>query len=227
MSSKNFNLEPKRAISIGANVALGAVGIGLARRNRRLSRQLAATETTLETEKQNGKHDAKTGLLLYPAFEEEVVKRTGSSARAADADRTHAMVLLDLDDFKAWNTRLTHPRTDREALLPVAAVMKSLLRPDSDLASRFGGEEFALFLSDTDKEGARTVCEKVQGQINSIHPDINSPDTLGATMAYTTFSQGTYQYNLEDLTTDLSEQLLLAKEIPGKNQIVPLAPAAA
>ncbi len=190
-------------------------------REQRIKKRL---EQKLEREHQNGRHDPKTKLLWYPGFEEEVIKRTGSTARAADAGKTHALILLDLDDFKQWNNKLTYTGNDRRTLLPTAALLSNIVRPDSDLVSRFGGEEFAVYLSETDEEGAALVAERIQGEINAIRPDENSTDRLGATMAFMTFRQGDYPETLEGPMEYLSAQIIAAKEIEGKNQIIPASP---
>lgn len=211
--------DPEMAASIpeivsysvaGAGVALGGIAFALSRKIERLK----------ERYRQRDMIEPKTGLLNAKAFESEFKLRTGQTKRAADQGRIHGIIFGDIDDFKALNTDLTHPVTDKVALLPVAEILKQSVRPDSDVVSRFGGEEFALLLCDTDLEGTLSVGRNVQGQVNAIHPDSNQPDRhLGMTLAYTTFPQG---MALDGLLEKLSARVTEAKQVPGKNQLVGL-----
>jgi diguanylate cyclase (GGDEF)-like protein len=79
------------------------------------------------------------------------VRRTGESL---------ALILIDIDDFKALNDRHGHAAGDT-VLREVAVVMNSLLR-EMDVLARYGGEEFALVAGQTDLEGARALSEKIR-----------------------------------------------------------------
>lgn len=71
-----------------------------------------------------------------------------------------AVVLFDLDHFKAYNDEHGHLAGDA-ALARMGAVLRRAIRGD-DLAFRYGGEEFLLLLPDTDLDGARHVAERVR-----------------------------------------------------------------
>jgi diguanylate cyclase (GGDEF)-like protein len=157
--------------------------------------------------------EPKTRLLTYPAFINEVDGRTALSGRESDVGRSHGLVLADIDDFKKWNERLTHPGADERALLPVADV----LRHATDLACRFGGEEFLFYVGEVDLEGLKVVCERIRERINEIQPDEQSPDQLRLTMAYGLFEQGT---DFQALVPKLSAKVLEGKKDPAKNLII-------
>lgn len=230
MRTSRHNLEPTRVASTALKMAAGGVGVGLVMRRQhqqaqqRLAREadqrVASVEEKLAKEKEDSKLDPKTKLLNWNAFETEIIKRTGSTEREADQDKVHVLALLDLDDFKAWNTRISHRAADKKALIPTANILRDGMRPDGDLAGRLGGEEFVLFLGETDAEGAAVVCERDQASINELQPDENAPDRLGATIVYTTFRQGDYPESLDSIMNYLSETLHVAKKSEGKNQIV-------
>ena len=74
-----------------------------------------------------------------------------------------ALLLIDLDDFKAFNDRHGHSAGDR-ALRGVARVIESSLR-QVDLAARYGGEEFAVILIDADEAGANEAAERIRNGI--------------------------------------------------------------
>lgn len=78
-----------------------------------------------------------------------------------------ALLLIDVDFFKAYNDHYGHPAGD-EALRKIAAIVGGgALRP-GDLATRIGGEEFAVILPMTFLSGARAVAERIQQGIRDI-----------------------------------------------------------
>ncbi|BAC08476.1 diguanylate cyclase domain-containing protein [Thermosynechococcus vestitus] len=75
-----------------------------------------------------------------------------------------SLIMLDIDCFKAYNDHYGHLQGD-EILKQVARILESHLQRAGDLATRFGGEEFALILPDTDQRGAIHIVEKIQGAL--------------------------------------------------------------
>jgi len=74
-----------------------------------------------------------------------------------------SVVFIDIDHFKRFNDKFGHPEGDK-VLTKVATRLKSELPPGASL-SRYGGEEFALVLSDTDSAGALKVAENLRQAI--------------------------------------------------------------
>lgn len=85
--------------------------------------------------------------------------------RAADRDEAFSLLLLDIDHFKSVNDRRGHPAGDA-ALRTVAHVLQRVLamtrQSDQPLASRYGGEEFAILLPATDGPGAGRIAESIR-----------------------------------------------------------------
>lgn len=75
-----------------------------------------------------------------------------------------SLVLLDVDNFKAFNDEHGHPAGD-VCLQAVAGAVRSETRRPADLPARYGGEEFAMILPTTDLQGARGVAENVRTAI--------------------------------------------------------------
>jgi diguanylate cyclase (GGDEF)-like protein len=75
-----------------------------------------------------------------------------------------ALILCDVDDFKAYNDRYGHQAGD-ECLKQIAAVLGSCCRRPADMAARYGGEEFALILPDTELNGAAHVAEAARDAV--------------------------------------------------------------
>jgi diguanylate cyclase (GGDEF)-like protein len=90
--------------------------------------------------------------FLHERMGEEVV-------RSQRGRRPLSVLMLDLDDFKLVNDTFGHLFGDR-VLTWAAEVIRSTLRL-SDIAARYGGDEFALILPDTDADEARRAAERI------------------------------------------------------------------
>jgi diguanylate cyclase (GGDEF)-like protein len=101
--------------------------------------------------------DDLTGLKNRRAFEERLAFEF-SMARRKRRDLT--VVLVDADDFKRVNDRLGHSAGD-SVLQQVARVLQATVRL-TDLATRFGGEEFAVILPENDEPSSLLWCARLQ-----------------------------------------------------------------
>lgn len=101
--------------------------------------------------------------LYNSRYLNQVLRR--ESKRASRSGRPLSLVFLDLDGFKGVNDRYGHLAGSR-ALVEAAGVIRGSAR-ETDVAARFGGDEFAIILPDTGSEGAeavaRRVCERIAG----------------------------------------------------------------
>jgi diguanylate cyclase (GGDEF)-like protein len=104
--------------------------------------------------------DQLTGLGNRRAFDEMV---DAEIARAERTERPLSVVVGDLDDFKVINDEHGHLAGD-DCLRQVAAVVRSeVRRPDA--CFRWGGDEFALLLADTDLAEACAIARRIQGAV--------------------------------------------------------------
>lgn len=87
--------------------------------------------------------------------------------RASSDARSLAIVLIDIDYFKAYNDRYGHQAGD-EALRRAAQAIQRCARRSLDLVARYGGEEFGVLLFDTGREGAATLAEAMRGAVQSL-----------------------------------------------------------
>ncbi|MFP5260217.1 MAG: diguanylate cyclase [Acidobacteriota bacterium] len=84
------------------------------------------------------------------------------------------LALADIDYFKGYNDAYGHLVGD-ECLKAVAASLAGVLRRPGDLAARFGGEEFAVVLEDTNLTGALHVAETMRAVVEALSlPHVNS-----------------------------------------------------
>jgi diguanylate cyclase len=81
------------------------------------------------------------------------------------AQQPLALIIADVDEFKAYNDFHGHLEGDR-CLQQVSEVLKSVIRRPTDLLARYGGEEFVLLLPGTPIEGAQVLAERIQTAMN-------------------------------------------------------------
>ena len=106
--------------------------------------------------------DELTGLKNRRAFDERLVYEFALARRNG---RALSIAILDADNFKMINDELGHPAGDA-VLQTLSRVLKGMVR-ETDLPVRFGGEEFAVILPDTDEKNALGWCERTQHALAS------------------------------------------------------------
>lgn len=157
--------------------------------------------------------DRLTGLGNRAYFEERFAAELARGRRSREP---FVLVLFDLDHFKRFNDRFGHDAGDG-ALKAVARVMTEQSRKE-DVLARWGGEEIALVLPDTDLEGARGKAERIRERLDGETLDI------GSQRASITVSAGVAAYpddgeDLETLFAAADRRLLTAKRT-GRDRIV-------
>jgi len=116
--------------------------------------------------------DGLTGLINRRHFDELFLTEWNRSKRNKTA---LAILLIDIDHFKAYNDFLGHLAGD-DCLKLVAQSLNSTLKRIADKSARYGGEEFVILLPETDIPGANTVAEALRQNIESLqlpHPGAN------------------------------------------------------
>ncbi|HEX5805861.1 MAG TPA: bifunctional diguanylate cyclase/phosphodiesterase [Macromonas sp.] len=114
-------------------------------------------------------HDPLTGLHNRRYFNEMLDYEVGRSRRHS---HEFSLLMLDLDDFKDVNDTWGHPCGDM-VLRRIAESLQAETRV-GDLSARLGGDEFILMLTETGREGAQVVAEKLRRRLKDngyIAPD--------------------------------------------------------
>ncbi|MCA9311216.1 MAG: diguanylate cyclase [Phycisphaerales bacterium] len=106
---------------------------------------------------QRAQIDGLTGLWNRAYFDKRLGIELNTHRRS---NRPLALVLCDLDHFKKLNDNFGHPAGDA-VLQGFASILNRELR-SSDVACRYGGEEFALILPDTSCEDAVRACDRIR-----------------------------------------------------------------
>ncbi|NNM81003.1 MAG: EAL domain-containing protein [Burkholderiales bacterium] len=122
-----------------------------------------ALSRTLEELEYYSSHDPLTGLYNRRYFNDMLEYEIGRSERH---HHEFVVLMLDLDDFKDVNDTYGHPCGDA-VLKRVAEIMHTVMRK-GDLATRIGGDEFAIILTETGEAGGIVVAEKLRNQLREI-----------------------------------------------------------
>lgn len=114
--------------------------------------------------------DELTGLLNYRSFWKDISNET---ARAIRGKRTLSLILIDLDNFKEINDKYGH-RFGDYVLSAVGKIIAKNIRK-ADRAYRYGGDEFAIILAETDEKNAESIARRIS---NAITNDLSSSDRI-------------------------------------------------
>jgi len=111
---------------------------------------------------QKAQIDGLTGLWNRAYFDR---RWSNETSRVKRYDGALSLSLLDLDHFKAINDTYGHPAGD-EVLQTFAQLMLQEIR-QSDVACRYGGEEFVIIMPDTGPRDASAVCERIRARLEA------------------------------------------------------------
>lgn len=112
--------------------------------------------------------DGMTKLYLHRYFKQRLLDEI---KRAARFKRSLALIMVDIDHFKLLNDNYGH-QTGDDVLRHVAAILRRAVRTH-DLPVRYGGEEFALVLPETDMTGAVAVAERIRRSIENDYLEVS------------------------------------------------------
>ena len=158
--------------------------VGVAVENARLY------EKTLEL----AHEDALTGLANRRRLMEVLSKEV---CRASRYNTPLSLLMIDLDRFKQFNDTYGHLKGD-ELLKKFALLLEKRIRT-TDMAGRYGGEEFCLVLPNTPLQGAVVIAERIRKAVEDLKISAeNNPSPIGATISIgvAEFAQGETDENL-------------------------------
>lgn len=159
--------------------------------------------------------DGKTGIWNHRWFQIQFAREID---RAQRFGRPFSLIVLDIDDFRAFNNTYGHQVGDF-VLIELAQRVRSTIR-DVDMFARYGGEEFELLLSETDPAGGLNAAEKIRQVISATQfvTDM-APEPLTVTVSLGVSSYPSAGTDFASIFKAADLALLQAKA-QGKNQVV-------
>ena len=196
---------------IFAALRVKSAEIELKKRNSELQSMLHHVEALAIT-------DPLTGLFNRRRFD-DVLKREFAITKRYSTPLSCLMV--DVDHFKRINDLYGHDAGDR-VLCGVATRLTARLR-EVDTASRFGGEEFAILLPQTPKQGALIVAERIAGVVRREHFDFEDGSASVTVSVGVADSRDVAGTSPDSLVKAADNALYLAKS-RGRDQVVVYSP---
>ena len=156
--------------------------------------------------------DSLTGLLNHTAIKDQL---DHEMIRAKRQKTALSFAMIDIDHFKNVNDTYGHPVGDR-VLKSMSRLLKQRLR-ENDIVGRYGGEEFAVILIDTDAKGAVQV-------LNTIREDFAKLQHMGDGKVFqVTFSCGiadASHYNEANKMCEAADRQLYKAKESGRNRVL-------
>jgi diguanylate cyclase (GGDEF)-like protein len=158
--------------------------------------------------------DRLTELYNHGYFQQRLEEEVG---RAQRFGRTLSLLMLDIDDFKAFNDSYGHPAGDK-VLQKVSGIIRENLRA-MDVAARYGGEEFVVVLPETDADGAAAAAERIRAGVGE-YPFVGA---AGMPAVHKTVSIGVASYPAhapsQARLVELADRAMYAAKRSGKNRV--------
>lgn len=161
--------------------------------------------------------DGLTGIANRRSFDDAL---RGAWAEAKLSGKPLALIMCDIDYFKAYNDTYGHQQGD-ECLRQIAKTLQATLNRKGDFVARYGGEEFVVILPNTDLAGAITVAEGLRDGVLALQ--LKHEQSL--VLPYVTISLGVAAQqdafsmkNSTNLVETADQALYLAKR-EGRNRV--------
>ncbi len=184
---------------------------------RTLELEIALRELSEKNQELEEKNtlDALTNIRNRSYFDKKYLAELRRSRRE---QTSLSVAMLDIDHFKAVNDEYGHLAGD-ECIKAVATIIQQALKRPSDDVCRYGGEEFALILPNTDISGAVNLVEQIREQIaaNKIRVDdleIQITASIGVASSIVTLTQN------EEALIALADKQLYQAKAAGRNQVL-------
>lgn len=192
----DFQPDEIELLATFANLAAGAIN------NARLYARMADLASM----------DGLTGLYNRRTFDERLVIE---AVRCTRYKNRYSLLMLDVDHFKKVNDAYGHPAGDA-VLRFLAELLRCQVRTTVDMVSRFGGEEFAILLPETDKVGAYCVAERIRLAMEESRIPLPSGESIGVTVSIGVCGYPDSGCSTEEIVANADKVLYRAKQ-EGRN----------
>ena len=186
----------------------------LSRRMHKISRISDGFQTQMKALTQALEHASRTDTLTQLPNRRALIEKIESEI-SSRPDSPMALVILDVDHFKATNDRFGHDAGDACLKALAALMQKTVLAPN--LAGRWGGEEFLLVLCELDKAQALQACEQLRYGLENLRVEHAKQQLkMTASFGFATHERVlSYQDTLRD-----ADRALYAAKAQGRNRLV-------
>jgi len=153
--------------------------------------------------------DTLTGVFNRKKFDDALDEWLNFSERY---NNPLTLILFDIDDFKGINDNFGHIAGDgvlQEAARAVSAVIRK-----ADVFARWGGDEFALLLPNTDLAAAEGLAERIRAAIGSLALDV--PKKISCSFGVAAYEKG----DTKQLLLRRADEMLLRAKSGGKDRVV-------
>ncbi len=202
-----------RRTAILVSVATGVLCIGILWLTLLLGRELRRRHEAEQGLATLAATDSLTGLANRRRLD-QVLRLEWS--RAQRNRQPLAVLMVDVDHFKAFNQRHGHAGGDH-ALREVASTLELCIRRPADLAARYGGEEFQVILPETELSGALLLAERIRAQVEALAPFADDAHSVTVSVGVSVYIPGTQQ-DLAQVLGAADEALYRAKA-NGRNRV--------
>jgi len=193
-------------------------------RTDELAKSLAKLDAANKMLEQLSEHDGLTGVANRRYFDKYLDTQIAIARRH---NRMLALIMCDVDGFKAYNDQYGHQAGDR-CLKQVAAAIQSCCRRTADVVARYGGEEFAVILPETSLKGAMRVAELAREAVAQLNiPHGHAPGgacvSISGGVAATVWKGEATAHQL----IAAADRMLYEAKRQGRNRMVSAPPVAA
>jgi diguanylate cyclase (GGDEF)-like protein len=160
--------------------------------------------------------DGLTGLANRRQFD---IALKNELMRASRNYRSVALLMLDIDYFKQYNDIYGHVAGD-QCLQQIGQMLKGMASRSNDIMARYGGEEMAIILPDTDAQGALIFAERVIEAVRELKiPHDGNPHGV-ITISIGIYAKVPHMYNDTPMSfINQADSALYQAKAQGKNRI--------
>ncbi len=204
------NADSMEAVGVGLNMLAEELEVLYAGMEQHVAERTHALEEAHETMRRQALTDSLTGLANRTLLRDRMVQAIARFHRGALAP---TLLALDLDGFKLINDSFGHAGGD-SALLEVARRLEQVARK-TDTVARFGGDEFAILVTDATPEAALRIAERA---LESLRQPMRIGDHMASAGASIGVCFGTRGQTPDSLLRDADTSMYAAKA-SGRNNI--------
>lgn len=182
------------------------------------------SSTTRELEEKNrqlenlANKDGLTGLFNRRFFDDTLAQRIKEQGRSG---APLSLILMDVDFFKAFNDQYGHVAGD-DCLREISNLLEELMRRTSDMAFRYGGEEFSCIMPATEHPGALQMADTIRSGVENLAIPHKSSKVSGSGVVTVSLGVITLTDNRtispQELTANC-DQLLYEAKSKGRNRL--------